>query len=262
MYKLVALDIDGTLLNSEGVVTDETQDSIRRYSNKALITISTGRPIQGVLKYIELLEIEAPIITYNGAMIIDPITKKILFEQGLEACDARKIYELGSKMDTTITVWSNNRLYVNINNDNVDSYKRLSGVEPIVITDFEKIIEQGITKMLWIDEIDRVNMFQNILISEIGDSVNYCTSKPNFLEFFNKKVSKAEALRFIGKYLDIKQKEIIAIGDGNNDLAMIEYAGLGVAMENASDEVKDRANFITKSNNDDGIAYVLEKFIG
>lgn len=177
------------------------------------------------------------------------------------ADDARNILSWGKKFNTTMIIWSKNKLYVNELNERVNDYKQLSKVEAIKIEDEEEIIQNGITKILWYDEVEKINYFQSVLNNKLGEGVTYCTSKPIFLEFFDKRVSKAVAMEKIGEYLGIKRDEMIAIGDGFNDLSMIEYAGLGVAMENAPDEIKAIANYVTLSNDNDGVGYVLDEFI-
>jgi Cof subfamily protein (haloacid dehalogenase superfamily) len=261
-YKLIAVDIDGTLLNSEGIITEKTRASIQKAVSKgAIFSICTGRPIQGVESFNSLLNLDAPFITYNGAMIVMGKSKEILFNQGLSAEAARNILKLGQELGTTIIVWANNKLYAYELNERVLDYKQIAKVEPILIKDEEDLVQNGITKILWYDDPEKLDYYQNILKDKIGDSVNYCTSRPTFLEFIDKNVSKAVAMEKIGEHFNIKREEMIAIGDGFNDLSMIEYAGLGVAMGNAPEAIKAKANFVTLSNDEDGIALVLDKFL-
>lgn len=260
-YKFVAVDMDGTLLNSRGEITAATAEEIRKLADKDVVfTISTGRPIQGVAKYNEWLGLKGPVITYNGAMIVNAEDNKVLFEQGLLREDARKIWELGQKYNTTMCIWAGNQLYGNRLDEKIHDYKKLSGVEPILAEDIETLLDIGITKILWYDETERIEEFLTQLSSDLFCEVSYCTSKPTFLEFFSKKVSKAVAMEKIGEFLGITRDEMVAIGDGLNDLSMIEYAGLGVAMGNAAKEVKDNAQFITDTNDEDGVRKVLEKY--
>lgn len=262
MVKLLALDIDGTLLNSDGNVLKSTIDTIELAKEKGtIVTISTGRPIQGVTKFIDMLKLKAPIITYNGAMIVDSISGEVMYEQGLKKDDAKQIIDKGLDYNVSLIIWSNNRLYVNRLDDHVNMYKKLSGNPPILIENFDQVIEQGITKIIWIDSVSRIGELLDEIKNEINGSVNYCTSRSNFLEFFDEKVSKANALEKIGLDYNIKKEEMMAIGDGDNDLSMIDYVGIGIAMENATVNVKHVATFVTTSNNDDGIAKAIYKFI-
>lgn len=261
-YKFVAVDMDGTLLNSRGEITPATVAVIRKLADKDVVfTISTGRPIQGVAKYSESLGLKGPVITYNGAMIVNAEDNKVLFEQGLLREDARRIWELGQKYNTTMCIWAGNQLYGNRLDEKIQDYKKLSDVEPILAEDIEALLDIGITKILWYDEVERIEEFLTSLSSDLFLEVSYCTSKPTFLEFFSKKVSKAVAMEKIGEMLGIARDEMVAIGDGLNDLSMIQYAGLGVAMGNAAQKVKDNAQLITDTNEEDGVKKVLEKIL-
>ncbi|MBN4056597.1 MAG: hydrolase Cof [Alkaliphilus sp.] len=261
MYKLLALDVDGTLLNSQGEVTDKTVKSIRELVSKGvLVLICTGRPTQGTVELFEKLGLKMPVIAYNGAKIVNLNTGAILHEQNLRGIDVKKIVEIGEELKTTIIIWSNNQLYTNTMNDNVIAYKKLSGVEPIVIDDYVDIIQQGATKVLWIDEVEKIAEFQRLLDIRLDADVNYCTSKPYYLEFIDKTVSKGRALSIICDKYELKREEIIAIGDGQNDITMLEFAGVGVAMGNSSQEVKDKADYITATNDEEGIALVIDKY--
>lgn len=261
-YKLIAADMDGTLLNSEGKISHKTCDAIKKAVDTGVVfTVSSGRPIQGILKYGEFLPLKFPEITYNGAMIVNPNNREILFHKPLEKDDALKILKLGEERSVTICLWCENRLFVNRIDERVNKYKRLSGVESILIDSKEALAEKGVTKILWYDEAEKIEIFQEALQNESFNEVTFCTSKPEFLEFFNSGVSKAAAMEFLGKLYGINREEMIAIGDGDNDLAMIEYAGLGISMENGSEKVKKAAGYITASNDQNGVALAIEKFI-
>lgn len=261
-YKLIAADMDGTLLNNKGEITPGTLRAIEKAVESGVIfTISTGRPLQGIERYSQLLNLKAPIIAYNGALIVVADTGEILFQQNLETEDARQILKFGTRYHTTMCVWSDNQLYGNILNGRIYDYKRMSQVEPRLIEDEEALLRQGITKILWYDEVGAIRRWQKRLACETFENVTFCTSKPVFLEFFNSKVSKAVALEKVGQLYHIKREEMIAIGDGFNDQTMLEYAGLGVAMGNAPEEIKKIAAHVTATNEEDGIAAVVEQFI-
>lgn len=259
----MAVDMDGTLLNNADEITPKTAAAIREAVNQGLMfCICTGRPIQGVEKYNHILNLKSPVITYNGAMIVMSDTKEVLFHQGLEREDAKKILQLGRDYGTTMCVWSGNQLYGNVLNEKIHKYKLATGVEPILITDEDALLDQGITKILWYDDVEKINRMEREIPSSELESVTFCTSKPFYLEFFNSKVSKASAMERIGKLTGISREEMIAAGDGFNDLSMITYAGLGAVMQNAPDGVKEKADYITThTNEEDGVAEIIEKFV-
>lgn len=264
-YKFMAVDIDGTLLDSKGNLTEETEKAIRLgIENGLVFTLSTGRPIQGVQKIIDRLNLDHPVITYNGAMVITGKSGEILYKCVMKAEDAKKVMKLGEEYQTSIMVWSNNRLFVNKLNERAYKYSSISGVQPILIENaehLEGIIEQGILKILWYDEVELIEKYEKEVSKHLSSDINVHTSQAFFLEFVDKNASKARAMEEIGKHFGISRDEMIAVGDGFNDLSMIEYAGLGVAMGNAKDEIKARADYVTLTNDENGLAHVIYKFV-
>ena len=262
MYKLIALDMDGTLLKSDDSISRETKEALTKCMDQGvMVVLCTGRPFQGVIAYVKELGLSGLMITYNGAMIVKVEGRKIVFHKSLKAKDAKQVIDLGLERDTTIIIWSNNKLYVNRYDENAKTYEAIAKTEAIVVEDYKQIISEGVTKVLWFDNVENTNRYLVELEGKVNKSINYCTSRPNFLEFFDGNVSKADAMKFIGKTYGIKQEEMIAMGDGFNDLSMIEYAGLGVAMGNAEEEVRLTADYITSSNDENGIVKVVDKFI-
>lgn len=262
-YKMIAIDMDGTLLNSKGLITDKTLQTLRRVVDAGiLLTISTGRPIQGVEKYNSLLHLKGPVITYNGAVIVDWGSRKRLFERGLLSGDARKIIEFGLQYDTTMCIWAGDRLYGNKLDRRIHEYKKLSGVEPILAKNFGELADNGIIKILWYDDPERIQRAVGDFSADLYGEVTCCRSKPEFLEFFNRKVSKARAVEKVGQLYSIKREEIIAIGDELNDLEMIQYAGLGIAMGNADENIRKQAQYVTDTNDRDGVRKAIEEFLG
>ena len=158
---------------------------------------------------------------------------------------------------------SDNKLYGNKLNDRIQEYSQATKVTPLLMPSIDELLAQGITKILWYDDVSQIQQIEKELRKTAHfHNVTFCTSKPFYLEFFSSKVSKAAAIDCIGKLFDFTPAETIAIGDGFNDLSMIRYAALGVAMANAPDGVKESADYITaRTNNEDGVAEVLEKFV-
>ena len=261
-YRLMAVDIDGTLLNDSGELTRNTIRAIRQAVDKGLIfTIASGRPIQGIEWLNKALDLDVPYITYNGAMVIMGKSRKVLYEQKLSEKDADDIIKLGEKYGTTIMVWKDNKLYVREMNERVIKYKSIAGVEPVLTDDSLQLIKGGVTKILWYDEIDKIEQYRREIGEYLSENVNFHPSRPNFMEFVDKNASKAIAMEKLGEYFGIDRSRMIAVGDGYNDLSMIEYAGLGVAMANSPDDVKANADYITLSNEEDGVAHVIYKFV-
>lgn len=261
-YKMIAVDMDGTLLNSNGEISERNTHAIRCAMDRGVrFVLATGRPIQGVRDYADKLGISGPVITYNGAMIVDAVTEEILYEQGMDRDDAALAMELGRQYDTTMCIWSKGQLYVNKLNDRAYEYMKISGVEPVLVEDYDSLIHDGITKILWYDDEDMIGRMPAEMATKPFSETSFCLSRPFFIEFFSNKVSKANAISKLCEVYGILPEEVITIGDAPNDLPMIEFAGLGVAMDNADDSVKAAAKYVTATNDEDGVAAVIEKFV-
>ena len=261
-YKLMATDIDGTLVDKNSRLTDETIEAIRLAVGRGLIfTVCTGRSIQGVQRINELIGLDLPYITYNGAMVVMGSSKKILYEERMSPHDSKLVYDLGKKYDTDMIIWAENKLYASKIDEKTTSYGKFNNVTPILVENINTVVKNGVSKILWYDTKERIEKFEQELGAYLGDSINFHTSSPVYLEFVDKNASKAIALKKLGEHLGISRDETIAVGDGANDISMIEYAGLGVAMSNAGDRVKEKADYITLSNNENGVAHVIYNFI-
>ena len=261
-YKLLALDIDGTILNDKRELTDRTVMAIKKAIDSGVyVTLCTGRPIQGVKWLVERLGIITPVITYNGAEIVDPATNEVLFKNQLLPEDAVKIAEWGKDRGVTLIVWSQGELYGYPMNERVDFYKQIALTEPKEVTDIKGLAEEGITKIIWFDEIERINQLKTQLNKSDFESVTYVTSNPKFLEFFNSEVSKRISMERLAEILGVSREETVAIGDGYNDVPMLEGAGLSIAMGNAPDDIKASCNAVTEDNNNDGVAKAIERYI-
>lgn len=260
-YKLLAVDIDGTLLNSSGLITSRTKEAIYEAVGKGVIfVISTGRPIQGVQEINEELGLDLPYITYNGSMIVMGKSKDILYERSLSKEQAEKIYHIGIDHGLTIIVWSKNKLYSNKSNERSKEYSKVTNTHCIRITNLSEI-KDPITKILWYEDHTILsNIYENTK-DQFDDGVNIHFSRPYYLEFVDKLATKAIAINKLCDYFGFNYKDTIAIGDGENDLSMIRSAGLGVAMANASEKIRNEAGFVTSSCDEDGVANVIDRFI-
>lgn len=261
-YRLLASDIDGTLITSNQELTDETLAAINALKNEGkFFTLSTGRPIMGISKYTHLVSPGVPLISYNGAMIIRPDNGEIIFERGLSGTSAREIIRRGNELGTIVIVWAKNKLFANKINEYVEGYRRITGEEINLLVDPESVIALGVTKCLWLDNPEKISKYNDDLHNMPIEGVNFCTSTPMLLEFMCEGVSKGEGLKKVCEYCGVDISEAIAAGDELNDMSMIEVAGLGVAMGNAHSAIKDAANYITLTNDENGLAVMIKEFM-
>jgi len=264
-YKLIAADIDGTLLTNDRRLTERTVEAIRAARKKGvLFTLSTGRPLQGIRRYAHLLSENVPVITYNGSVVLTADTQEVLYSVGLPDEAALFICREALRRDVTAVAWAGNRLYARRINDDVMDYRLMTMEMPILVPDeasFTDATGDQVTKMLWIDAPDTIARYMKEMNAILPPEVKCVTSNPRYLEFMRCGVSKSAALSSAAEHLGIAREDVIAVGDGLNDLDMISWAGMGVAMGNAADAVKKAADYVTLSNEEDGLAKAIEKLI-
>ena len=231
---LIALDMDGTILSSSGELTSRTKNAIRAAAICGIpVVIATGRMYPSALPILREINITAPCVFYNG-------------EEGWY-----------------IQIYCDDRLYVKDSSDPRSRfYESISKITPVSLGDKFWDFDVDSTKLLGIalDEENFVLMSEKTR-SRFGNRVYTATSWGSFVEITHPDVNKAKGLAIIAEKLGIDRKDILAIGDGVNDIEMIAWAGHGVAMGNASDSVKDAADEITADNDNDGAAAVIERLI-
>lgn len=260
-YLLLALDMDGTLLNSCGEVSERNRKAIRAALDAGIhVTLSTGRSLTGALWCAEELGLTCPLMIYNGGMLADR-AGNVLYSKELLPADALLAMEEGVKRGVTLCIWSKGKLYGHPLNERTADYVRFAGMEPLPVESLEALAEQGVTKVLWYGTKEEIPAFWEEMEKAPFENVHATPSQPMFLEFFHGEVSKAAALERLGALLNIQREEMIAMGDGANDLELLAYAGLGVAMGNASPLVKKQADAVTVTNDNDGVAEVIEKYL-
>lgn len=257
-YKLIAMDMDGTLLNSNEEITKNTQKALEKAADMGCyITLSTGRSLPAIARFLKRLPLNAPLILYNGAMVAKK-TGEILFHQTLSKAEASAVLS-SPYAPENIVLWQNNALFLSKQTAETTRYERSSGLKGQVSRDSS--IFSNITKILWIDEPDALNKRKTCLSVSLPSTISYCNSKPNYLEFFSSLVSKGTALKFLCNYLDVAPEETIAFGDSENDIPLLTAAGLSIAMGNATPETKACADYVTDTNDEDGIATALNQFL-
>ena len=257
-YKIVASDIDGTLLDKNSVLNERTVNAVKATIKKDVcFVLSTGRSLPAISEFKKVLGLnDAPYILYNGAVVM--IGAKTIYSLSIDPLAARLAFDEGHKRNSTMICWSENKLYCETLCKRVEEYKKLSGVEPIVLPDLNAVADRGITKILWLDDKE-TTMRNYTQLNGVLKGLNITPSNADFLEFVNKDCSKATALEILLKKLGFSAKECVAVGDGYNDIPMLEYAGLGVAMGNAAETVKSSCDYTTADCDHYGLAVLLEK---
>lgn len=263
-FKMICLDIDGTLLNSNHKISKKVKDTINIAANekKIPVILVSARMPKGITFLQRELEIDQPIICYSGALILDK-DGKMLSKEFINVLDFEEIYKLVVKYNIHISLYKDDEWYI----EEMDYWsKQESEITNIIpkITDFNELIElwkkegTGPNKILCMASPDKITFLkENIKASDL----NIYPSKPTYLEIMPTNASKTSAIYCLQKKFNINKAEIVAMGDNYNDIDMIEYAGLGIAMGNAPEDVKKHANDVTLTNDEDGVAEALRKYV-
>lgn len=271
MIKLLCMDMDGTLLNSKGKISEKNLDAIKKAHNKGVkVTICTGRIFTSARYYADLVGIKVPIIATNGSYIREKDRDEVIYKSVLgkknckEILKVLKSYGIYPHFNTSNIIFTekiiySSQSYVNMNK----SLPTNRQIDIRIVENWDVIFkeyEDEILKCICIDEeIEKIKCAKKELLNNA--ELEVVSSNKNNFEVMSKGVSKGRAVEVLAGFYNIKQDEIMCIGDNENDISMIEYAGVGVAMGNGEDFVKKVANFVTDTNNEDGVAKAIEKFI-
>lgn len=259
--KAVALDLDGTLLNSKKEISEENKNILKKLSENGVeILIVTGRPYPITKKIAQSLEIPLTVICYNGARVMNLKTDEIIFEKVLEENQVLKIIEFCRKNKKDLNLFQNDIWYVeDLESIGTKYYKNNSKLEPI-LRSFDTFDNLQMIKSIIIDENDILEKVEKELRDILGNTVYFTYSQDKYLEILNKDVNKGLTLKNVLEEKGIELSECIAFGDAHNDLEMLELAGVGVAMGNAHEILKSRVQHITDTNDNDGVAKFLKSW--
>lgn len=262
MYKLLAIDIDDTLITDEFIVTEPTKAALAAAIDAGVIvTLATGRMYASAEAIAKQLELDVPLITYQGALVKHLVEGTVLYERNVPEQAAKFVIDYANEHDLLIQAYVDDQLYVSKDNEHARNYSKLSKVPYIHDPQLSTVATKPSAKLLFIDDPDKLDRLAVTFKHHLGDEVHMTKSKPNYFEVTHREATKGHAIKHLAAQFGIDRSQIIAIGDSWNDLDMIEFAGLGVAMKNGVDDLKQIADYITLSNNEDGVKHVIEKFI-
>ena len=265
-YKLIAVDIDGTLTNSRKEISPRTRYALlEAQAQGKKIILASGRHPVGVYPIARDLRLDSYggyIMSLNGGKIIECATDKTIVTKLFPREFLPDIVNVLKDSNITIITWDDRRIFANSKrNDYTDIEQDVLKTEMIVVEDFVSEIKFEINKILLAGEPDELDEYQKILAKRYDGLLEVYKSAPYFLELMPLGVSKGSMLPLLLDKLGVTREELVAFGDNYNDMTMIGYAGLGVAMANGEAEVKKIANYVCESNDDDGIAETLHKFV-
>jgi len=262
MYKLIAIDIDDTLINDDKEVTPATQEALKQAVEQGVIvTLATGRAYASAKQIARQTGLNVPIITYQGALIKNLLDEEVLLERFVPREAAHKLLDYCLEHNLHLQTYVNDRLYVREDNDKIRGYVELNRTPYFIEPDFRSLMDKPTPKLLLIDDPGYLDELAPVLRELLGPDVHITKSKPHFLEVMHKEGTKGHALAFLAAHFGCDLSETIGIGDSWNDRELLTTAGLGVAMENATPALKEVADYVTASNNEDGVKKVIDRFI-
>ena len=262
--KLVAIDLDDTLLDSGLQIAPSCLEAIRRVQELGIkVTLATGRMYRSALPYARQIKADLPLITYQGALVKNSLSGEVLYHRPVPQELALEIMEYFRQARVHYHTYLDDELYLESLTEEGRAYANMARVEPRIVPDLMEAVRQAPPlKIMAITENERALLDMEVeLKSRYSKQLNITRSKPYFLEVMDQSANKGQALQVVAEHFDIDRKEVLAVGDSYNDLAMIEWAGIGVALGNARDVVKDAADYVTSSNDEAGVAEALHRFI-
>ncbi len=265
MIKLLALDVDGTLLDDSGEISSQNKDAIRQAREKGvMVVIASGRSLKSLELYDEILELRQEgcyTIGFNGGVICKSDTREVVHELMLKKAYAKMIFKSLEKFDANILFYIRDELYAAKRNEATEAYEKASRRN---ITTFEDLntLDTDISKILISGQTEQLKMIQKHTDPIVNGICTSCFSASTLFEFSHIDAHKGFGLITLANMLGIEAHETMAMGDNDNDLTMIQAAGIGVVPRNAKNELKPLASYVTENdNNNSAVAEAIRKYI-
>ncbi|SHK25981.1 hypothetical protein SAMN02745163_03511 [Clostridium cavendishii DSM 21758] len=274
--KVIILDVDRTLTTSKNIVSEKTKDALIKAQELGIILVlASGRPISGLMDLSRELKMDKNhglLVSFNGSKVFDCETNEVLFNETMSVEDGRAILEHMKKFDVIpmidkddymyVTDVFNNEIHFNGQTWNIVQYESRGGKFKLCEKDdLAAFLDYPLNKILTAGEPEYLQENYKEMMAPFKDTLSCMFTAPFYFEFTANGIDKAKALDSVLIPMGYKREEMIAFGDGHNDASMLKYAGIGVAMGNAVDDLKAIADEVTLSNEEDGIAYTLSKYI-
>ncbi|MGD1816801.1 MAG: Cof-type HAD-IIB family hydrolase [Pleomorphochaeta sp.] len=261
--KAIILDLDGTLLNPQLTISEDTKNTlIQLRKSGVLIIIATGRTPQTAIPMTKDLNINVPMVLANGALIFDPLTEQIIDTISISENTVSYLFDLSKQLSKSLNIYTPNNIY--LEDDKIRPYMMESGDSGSNLLPHSKLdlSNEKVLKCEFYGKGEGVNKELINLIKEkskvLDDELYVTSAHINYLEILNKQVNKYSGIINVLNKLGLKDNEVLAFGDSHNDLEMLDKLPNSVAMGNAGDNVKQVAKYVTKLNSEDGIAYFIK----
>ncbi|MNX95324.1 Sugar phosphatase YidA [compost metagenome] len=259
---MLVLDMDDTLLTDDHKISEENKEMLFKAQELGVyVVLASGRPTPAMTAYAKELKLDdSYMISYNGAVITDLKEDKIIFEQTLSQQQIHELYDYSLKSKTHIITYVDDKIVSETDSEYIEVERTITGLEHDKVPSFKNKVKSSAIKCILLEEPSYLKEVEKDLKTAMPH-LSVCMSKPFFLEVAQNGIDKGASIKFLAEKLNILQSEIIAVGNAGNDLTMIEYAGLGVWVDNVTPELRDKGDVIVASNNDHGVAEVVRRFI-
>jgi len=262
--KLIALDVDGTIMDKNFNISEKVTKTIKNALDKGIyVLLATGRMYSATVPVAMHLGLKTPLVVYQGSLIQEFYrSNKILMHHTVPTDISLQVIKDLRQYGVQINAYINDNLYAESFSPILDEYASRRDTPIYKVDNFESMSNFEPTKILGLDyNINLIDKIRNELKEKYENSINISKSTPNFCEFVNNKCSKANSVLYMAKKWNIDQSQIMAIGDQENDLEMLEIAEVGVAMGNGDKKLQEMADYITESVDNNGAAKAIEKFV-
>ncbi len=264
-YKMIVLDLDDTLLREDGTISPRTKQALINAQEAGIkVVLASGRPTYAMWDLAEELNLatyESFILSFNGGIITNCKTKEVVFSCVLAPEIAHHLYDVSKREGVNILTYLGDNILTDEISEYIEVEANITKMPLLMTDDFKQAVSNPVVKVMMLEEPEKLALVEKKLQQEFAGALSVTRSKPFFLEFTENGVDKGNSLERLIDQLGITREEVIAIGDGNNDLTMLEFAGFGVAMGNAATNVKEIADYLTDTNMNDGVAKVVEEFV-
>ena len=276
---ILLADVDGTLVDSQKRITPRAKAAIQKLKEAGIkFAVTSGRPPRGMKMIVEQVNLSTPIAAFNGGMLVEPDTMKVLTQLALEAETARSVIERVGEFGLDVWVYAGVNWYLReLNTPHREKEERTVQFPPTVVKNFDAALEQGVAKVVGVsDEYDLVAKAEKGIVEEFEHGVHAkCTttsrdcepsvsaarSQPYYLDVTHPKANKGSVVEMLADLLKIPPAEFATIGDMPNDVLMFKKSGYSIAMGQASEEVKQSATYVTAGMDDEGFAKAIENFV-
>ncbi len=262
--RLVVSDVDGTLVTREKRLTSAAMDAVRRIRDADIrFTLTSSRPPQGLRVVADPLQITEPMPAFNGGLIVGPDLKTILREKLLERIVVERLIESLAAANVDAWVYTDEHWYVrDAHGAYVEHEETAVKVAPVVVSDFHEIRLDRVSKVVGVSaDFDAVAAAEKAIQLAFGDAVSATRSQKYYLDITHPTANKGEGILMLSELLDIPTSQIVTIGDMENDVFMFQQSGISIAMGNATPSVQAHAKYVTASNEQDGFAKAMEKYV-